>query len=165
MGVLACKTWSQSWKKWKKLQAFSFPWYFGSHHISTHIFLGFHDLGLPIGHVCHWCPWKFGWDDGFLDLVREKKKPVWEWENKPLNFILFYFIFILFFIKTFSPPMCEILCILELSIGRRIQWCKNEFLGVPRFAFICPVVKIQQLWVVDWTHWAGRTKCLDFELV
>jgi hypothetical protein len=52
--------------------------------------------------------------------------------------ILFYFIFL---IKTFSPPMCEILCILELSIGRRIQWCKNEFLGVPRFAFICPVVK------------------------
>ncbi len=37
--------------------------------------------------------------------------------------------------------MCEILCILELGIGRRIQWCKNEFLGVPRFAFICPVVK------------------------
>jgi hypothetical protein len=63
-------------------------------------------------------------------------------------FILFYY-FLKFCIKTFSPPMCGILCILELRIGRRIQWCKNEFLGVPRFAFYLPGGKIQQLWVVD----------------
>jgi hypothetical protein len=54
---------------------------------------------------------------------------------KFLFYFKLFFIFKKNLIKIFSPPMCEILCILELGIGRRIQWCKKiEFLGVPRFA-------------------------------